>query len=70
MSDFEFVEEGNIRIYEYPNGAEIVNISEKINDSFIENKFSQVAIVKTKEEAECIIESMTRFIESFNNEQS
>ena len=70
MSDFEFVEEGNIRIYEYPNSAEIVNISEKINDSGIENQFSQVVIVKTKEEAECIIESMTRFIESFNNEQS
>ena len=70
MSDFEFVEEGNIRIYEYPNNAEIVNISEKINDSGIENQFSQVVIVKTKEEAECIIESMTRFIESFNNEQS
>lgn len=68
MSDYKFVEKGNIRIYEYPNGAEIVNLSEKFDDGDIEDLFLQSTIVKTKEEAECIIESMTRFIESFNNE--
>lgn len=68
MRDYKFAEEGNIRVYEYPNGAEIVNLSEKFDNGDGVDLFLQVTFVKTKEEAKCIVESLTRFIESFNCE--
>ena len=63
MSDSKFVESGNIRVYEYPNGAEIVKLSNKL-DSFVE-AYDDVIFVRTREEAQCIIESLTRYLESF-----
>lgn len=65
MGDSKFVESGNIRIYEYPNGAEIVKLCSKL-DSFVE-VYDEAIFIKTKEEAQCIIESLTRYLESFND---